>query len=123
MACVYLQKERWIFMVKKNEQGKSKLVLRVVLVIYVVELLWFLYSQVIKKMMNGQMVDIQTKELAIMLTIGLLVILILFILKKSRKIGGILIGILVVSVILFCILAPLLDVYIPIVWQMFEGLK
>ncbi|MFC6347985.1 hypothetical protein [Vagococcus carniphilus] len=108
-------------MVKKNGQGKSKLVLRVVLAIYVVELLWFLYSQVIKKMMNGQVIDIQTKELAIMLTIGLLVILILFVLKKSRKIGGILMAVLVASVILFCVLAPLLDVYIPIVWQILKS--
>ncbi|MEG0254524.1 MAG: hypothetical protein RR554_01585 [Vagococcus sp.] len=110
-------------MAKKNGQGTSKLVLRSVLVIYLIELVWFLYSQVVKKMMNGQTIDIQTKELAIMLIVGLLVILILFILKRSRKIGGILIAVLVGSVLLFCIAAPLLDVYLPIVWQIFQGFK
>ncbi len=108
-------------MAKKNEQGKSKLILILVLLVYIVELVWFFYSQIIKKMMNGQAIDFQSKELAIILLIGLLAIVILFVLKRSKKIGGILIGGLVLSVIFFSIIAPLLDVYIPVIWQIFQG--
>lgn len=108
-------------MAGKKSQGNSKWILRLVLILYVVELVWFFYSQIISKAMNGQAIDFESKELAIILVIGLLVILILFVLKKSKKIGGILLGLLLGSVILFCIVAPLFDVYIPVIWKIFNG--
>lgn len=108
-------------MTNKKGQNNSKWILRLVLILYVVELIWFFYSQIISKVMNGQTIDLVSKELAIILVIGLIVILILFVLKKSKKIGGILLGALIGSVILFCIVAPLFDVYIPVVWKLFNG--
>lgn len=110
-------------MASKNTQGKSKLVLKSVLFIYIVELIWFFYSQIIAKLMNGQKIDLESKELGIILIIGLLAIIVFFVLKKSRKVGSILIGGLIVSVLLFCIIAPLFDVYIPMIWQLFHNIK
>ncbi|MGX7023723.1 hypothetical protein [Vagococcus hydrophili] len=110
-------------MANKSTQGKSKLVLRFVLLIYIVELIWFFYSQIIAKLMNGQKIDFESKELAVILIIGLLAIIAFFVLKKSRKVGGIILGGLIISVLLFCIIAPLLDVYIPMIWQLFHNLK
>lgn len=108
-------------MASKKGQGKSKIALIVVLVLYVVELVWFFYSRIISKLMNGQKIDFQSEELAVILVIGLVALIIFAVLRKSRKIGGILIGIIGVSVILFCVLAPLLDVYIPVIWKIFSG--
>ena len=108
-------------MANKSGQGKSKWILISVLVLYVVELIWFFYSQIVSKLLNGQTIDFQSKELAIILVLGLLAILIYFVLRKSRKIGGVLITVLIGSVFLFGFVAPLLDVYIPVIWKIFKG--
>ncbi len=108
-------------MADKKKQGKSKWALWLVFILYVVELLWFFYSQFISKIVNGQPIDFESKELAVILVIGLLAIIIFFVLKKSKKVGGILISVLIGSVFLFGVLAPLLDVYIPVIWKIFSG--
>lgn len=110
-------------MAKKESQGKSKLVLKIVFAVYIIEMIWFFYSQIISKAMNGQKIDIASEELAIILVIGLLACIVFLVLKRSRKIGGILIAVLLVSVIGFCIIAPLFDVYIPVIWQIVHSLK
>lgn len=108
-------------MASKSGNRKSKWVLISVLTLYVIELVWFFYSQIVSKLLNGQPIEFESKELAIILVLGLLAIVVFFVLKKSKKIGGILITILVGSIILFGIIAPLLDVYIPVIWKILSG--
>lgn len=108
-------------MANKSGQGKSKWILISVLILYVVELVWFFYSQIVSKLLNGQAIDFQSKELAIILILVLLAIVIYFVLKKSKKIGGVHISVLIGSVFLFGVVAPLLDVYIPVIWKIFKG--
>lgn len=110
-------------MASKSGNRKSKWVLISVLTLYVIELVWFFYSQIVSKLLNGQPIEFESKELAIILVLGLLAIVVFFVLKKSKKIGGILITILVGSVILFGIIAPLLDVYIPVIWKILSGFR
>lgn len=108
-------------MTSKNTKSKSKWALILFLIIYVIELVWFFYSQIISKVSKGQAIDFESKELGIILIIGLLAILILFVLKKSKKVGSILMTVLVGSIILFGVIAPLFDVYIPVLWKIFSG--
>ena len=108
-------------MANKSGQGKSKWILISVLILYVVELVWFFYSQIVSKLLNGQAIDFQSKELAIILILVLLAIVIYFVLKKSKKIGGVHISVLIGSVFFFGVVVPLLDVYIPVIWKIFKG--
>ncbi|MGY3765137.1 hypothetical protein ACWOAH_01070 [Vagococcus vulneris] len=107
-------------MTKKETQKNYKPVLYVLLAVYLIELVWFFYSKIIVKLINHQPIDVASKELAIILGIVLLVILVIFMLKKSRKVGSVLIAVLIISVIGFCIFAPLFDVYIPVIWEIFH---
>lgn len=109
-----------LFMTNENNQKSYKWLLKIALVVYIVELIWFFYSKIIRPMINGEALDVTSVELAIILGISLIVLVVFLVLKKSRKIGGILIGILVVSIIAFGVIAPLLDVYIPVIWQIFH---
>ena len=107
-------------MANNQSNSKYRLLLRGVLVIYVIELIWFLYSQIAKPLMDGKPLNIGSVELAILLAVALIVVLIFVMLKKSRKVGGIVLSVLGVSLILFGVLAPLLDVYIPFLWHLFN---
>ncbi|AQP52907.1 hypothetical protein CBF34_06975 [Vagococcus penaei] len=109
-------------MVKKNTNKKYGPILYLILGFYVIELVWFFYSQIFKKLANNQVIDVASKELAVILVISMLILLIFMILRKSRKISSVVIGVLIFSVIAFCILAPIFDVYIPVLWQIFHSL-
>ncbi|APB31232.1 MULTISPECIES: hypothetical protein [Vagococcus] len=107
-------------MANNQSNNKYRLLLKGFLVVYVIELIWFLYSQIIKPLMNGNTLNMGSVELAILLVVALIVVLIFYMLKKSHKVSGIVLSIFGVSLILFGILAPLLDVYIPFLWHLFH---
>jgi len=107
-------------MANNQSNNKNRFLLKAVLVVYVIELIWFLYSQIAKPLMDGKPLNIGSVELAILLAVALIVVLIFVMLKKSRKVGGIVLSVLGVSLILFGVLAPLLDVYIPFLWHLFN---
>lgn len=107
-------------MANNQSNNKYRLLLKGFFVIYVIELIWFLYSQIIKPLMDGKPLNMGSVELAILLAVALIIVLIVYMLKKSRKVSGIVLSIFGVSLILFGILAPLLDVYIPFLWHLFH---
>lgn len=101
--------------------GKIKrLLLQIVLAIYAVEVVWFLFSSVVKPLIAGSPIDIGTVELAFVLVIGLIAIITFILLKRSKKIGVIVVGLIVGSALIFSILAPLLDAYLPLIWKIFK---
>ncbi|MGO2083124.1 hypothetical protein [Vagococcus sp.] len=102
-----------------DKEKAKKWILKIILAVYVVELVWFLYSEVISKLISGDTIDIVTIELAVVLVIGLIAIITFFILKRSKKVGIVVVGIIVASVLAFSILAPLFDAYLPIIWRLF----
>lgn len=107
-------------MANKKETKQYKPLIIGGLIFYLIELVWFLYSQIINPITNGQPVEVSSIELAIILSIFFIAILLIYVLKGSRKIGKVIASIVIVSVFLFGILAPLFDAYLPFIWDVFQ---
>ncbi len=105
-----------------NQGNKKKYgtISKAIIVIYLIELIWFFYSQIFKPWQMGVPLDVASVDLAVILVIGLIVLIAFFMFKKSKKVSATIFGILLASVIIFGVIAPIFDVYIPFFWHLFH---